>query len=98
MKGFKSKDVPAPEPFDMAPEQYEEWNELFQVKLISQDSKWSEVLVWMEKHVKGQNTILHPEIVTEILGGMRIKGKALKEAKSALYIALLTNTKGNTKH
>ena len=75
----------------------EEWNELFQVLLISQDSKWSEVLVWMEDHVKGTNNILTPDIVTKELVRMKIKEKALKEAKSALCIALLTNAKGDTK-
>ena len=44
MRGFKTKDVPKPEPFDMAPEEFEEWHELFKAQLLSQDSKWSKVL------------------------------------------------------
>ena len=53
MKGFKTKDVPKPEPYDMAPQEYEEWHELFKAQLISQDNKWSDVLEWMAGVVKG---------------------------------------------
>ena len=54
MKGFKTKDVPKPEPFDMAPEDFEESHELFKAQLISQDNKWSDVLEWMAEAIKGK--------------------------------------------
>ena len=49
LKGFRTKDVPKPELYDMAPEDFEEWNELFKARLISQDGKWSVILEWIEK-------------------------------------------------
>ena len=48
MKGFKPNDVPKPEPYGMAPEEFEELHELFKAQLMSQDSKWSNVIMAME--------------------------------------------------
>ena len=67
MKGFKTKDVPKPELYEMAPEEFEEWNELFKARLISQDGKWTVILDWIEQLNKDEamTAPLTSDMVTE---------------------------------
>ena len=52
MRGFKTRDVPRPDPYDMVPSEFDEWHELFKAVLISQDNTWSKVLEWIAEEVK----------------------------------------------
>ena len=100
MRGFKTKDVPKPEQFDMAPEEFEEWHELFKAQLLSQDSKWAKVLEFMDGIKRGEGPFDEEKFKNHCEDtdkGEKIGETTRKETKSSLFVALLTNTKGETK-
>ena len=65
----------------MAPEEFEEWHELFKAKLLSQDGQWAKVLEVMEKM---KETEFDEAVFAKEMVDQPLKEKARKEANSAL--------------
>ena len=93
IKGFDAKFMVKPEPYDMDPGSFHNWNELFTAYLMSMDEVWEKVL-------RGLKSVKEPMNKTEIQKfqkDMCFTDEASQSANHSLYVKLLGHTEGKAK-
>ena len=93
IKGFNMRDMIKPEPYDMEPQSFHNWNELFTAYMMSMDDVWEKIL----RELRNFKEPVAKEKIGKFQNELKLTEEAKKSANHALYINLLGYTKGNAK-
>ena len=89
VRGYDIKSAPKPEKFDLKPEEFEEWKELFLAALLALDPQWEAIL----EGFSGDKQLTRSDI-EKLLVKNKIDKKIHKQISKFLYTNLLAATKG----
>ena len=94
LQGINQKDMPKPQAWDMEPNTFLNWNELFVAYLMSIDSQWEKILRKLQLEGKPMTAERIEKIQTD---EFKMPKEVREAANHALYINLLNFTSGKAK-
>ena len=90
VRGFDTKTSPKPEKYNMKPELFEDWKELFVANMVAMDHVWENIL---SHEALMTNTVLKPKDITDLLNALLIDESIHKSISKMLHVNLLMYTK-----